>query len=115
MYVIKGDVIKSAGSLQLCAGYKAGSEAAVHAMNKLFEEKETDAVLLVDASNAFNSLNHDVFLHSVQVLCPAMSTYWYGKSIAILFMDFQKAFDSIQYRIQFCLRSLQRVVFLESF
>ena len=44
-------------------------------MNKLFEEEETDAVLLVDASNAFNSLNRDVFLHNVQVLCPAMSTY----------------------------------------
>ena len=75
MQVIKGDVMKSAGSLQVCAGQRAGSEAAVHAMNKLFEEEETDAVLLVDASNAFNSLNCDVFIHNVRVLCPAMSTY----------------------------------------
>ena len=55
--VVKQDILESSGSLQVCAGHKSGSEAAVHAMNSLFQREETDAVLLVDALNAFNSLN----------------------------------------------------------
>ena len=49
---IKGDIMECAGSLQLCAGQKAGCEAAAHAMKEIFEEEGTDAVLFVDASNA---------------------------------------------------------------
>ena len=52
LQIVKSDVIESAGSLG-----GGGSEAAVHAANKIFEEDETDAVLLVDATNAFNLLN----------------------------------------------------------
>ena len=48
---IKGDIMESAGCLQLCAGQKAGCEAAAHAMREIFEETSTDAVLFVDASN----------------------------------------------------------------
>ena len=55
--VAKQDILGSSGSLQVCAGHKSGSEAAVHAMNSLFQHEETDAVLLVDVSNASNSLN----------------------------------------------------------
>ena len=32
MYVTKPDVINASGSLQVCAGHKSGSEAAIHAM-----------------------------------------------------------------------------------
>ena len=55
--VIKQDIIESSGSLQVCAGHKSGSEAAVHAIHSLFQHEETDAVLFVDTSNAFNSLS----------------------------------------------------------
>ena len=55
--VTKPDVIDASGSLQVCAGHKSGSEAAIHAMRELFEHDNSDAVLLIDASNAFNSLN----------------------------------------------------------
>ena len=72
---IKGDIMECAGSLQLCAGQKAGCEAAAHAMKEIFEEEGTDAVLFVDASNAFNSMNRQALLHNIQYLCPAMSTY----------------------------------------
>ena len=75
---IKPEILKSAGSLQLCAGQQVGCEAAVHAMNQIFAEEETDALLLVDATNAFNSINRKVMLHNIQYLCPSMSTYTYN-------------------------------------
>ena len=37
--IVKSDVVESAGSLQLCAGQPGGSEAAVHAANKISEEQ----------------------------------------------------------------------------
>ena len=43
-------------------------------MHTIFEEERTEAVLLIDASNAFNSVNRNVFLHNVTVVCPAIST-----------------------------------------
>ena len=61
--VLKKEVVSSAGSLQVCAGQEAGSEPAIHAMEKIFKEESTVAVLLVDAENAFNSINRKVFLH----------------------------------------------------
>ena len=75
IFVIRPEIIESAGNLQLCAGQKSGCEAAVHAMSELFKEEETDALLLVDASNAFNTLNREVLLHNIPYICPAMSTY----------------------------------------
>ena len=72
---IKPDLMECAGSLQLCAGQKSGCEAAAHAMREIFQEAETDAVLLIDASNAFNCLNREAMLHNVRYLCPEMATY----------------------------------------
>ena len=57
MEVVKDDVGKAVGNLQVCAGQQAGGEAAVHSMRKIFEEEDCQAVLLVDASNAFNSIS----------------------------------------------------------
>ena len=73
--VIRPDIINRAGSLELCAGQKAGCEASVHAMTTIFKEEETDAIFLVDASNAFNALNRKVLLHNISYLCPPMATY----------------------------------------
>ena len=73
--VVKQDILESSGSLQVCAGHKSGSEAAVHAMNSLFQIEETDAVLLGDASNAFNSLNRAATLHNIGIVCPAVATF----------------------------------------
>ena len=53
--VVKQDVQTAAGSLQVCAGQEGGCEAAVHAMRQVFHAADDNAVLLVDASNAFNS------------------------------------------------------------
>ena len=72
---IKPEIMESAGSLQLCAGQRAGCEAAAHAMGDIFQEENTDAVLFIDASNAFNTLNRTALLHNIQYLCPPMATY----------------------------------------
>ena len=71
----KPDVIDASGSLQVCAGHKSGSEAAIHARRSTFDEDETDAVLLIDASNAFNALNRAATLHIIRVLCPTLASH----------------------------------------
>ena len=68
-------MIDASGATQVCAGHKSGSEAAIHAMHDIFESDETDAALLVDASNAFNSLNRAAALHNVRVICPIIAIY----------------------------------------
>ena len=75
MKILKHDVIDASGSLQVCAGLKCESEAAIHAMRKMFEADDNDAVLLVDASNAFNSLNRSAALHNIRILCPTLATF----------------------------------------
>ena len=75
MKVTKPDVIDASGSLQVCAGHKSESEAAIHAMRDIFHADETDDVLLIDASNAFNALNRTAALHNIRVLCPTIAAY----------------------------------------
>ena len=72
MKVTKEDVLDASGSLQVYVGLRSGSEAAVHAMHFIFEEEETDAVLLNYASNAFNALNRAAALHKYK---GSVSTY----------------------------------------
>ena len=74
--VVKLDILEAAGYSQLCAGQDAGNEAAVHgiAMRAIYDNPSTEAVLLADASNAFNNLNHQIALRNIQTLCPSLST-----------------------------------------
>ena len=75
MKLLKPDILKGAGNLQVCAGQDGGSEAAIHAMKDMFDENGVDGVLLVDASNAFNSLNGEVALRNLFVTCPEMAVF----------------------------------------
>ena len=72
--VVKYDILEAASYSQLCAGQDAGNEAAVHAMREVYGDFSTEAVLLVDVSNAFNSLNRQVAIQSIQTLCPSLAT-----------------------------------------
>ena len=36
---------------------------------------DTNAVLLIDAENAFNSINHKVMSHNLKFVCPVIATY----------------------------------------
>ena len=38
----------------------------IYVMRKIFEDEETDAVILVDATNAFNSVDKNIFIHNIQ-------------------------------------------------
>ena len=74
MGIVKSDVLKAAGCLQLCSGHEAGAEAAVQALRAVFQDETTDGILFVDATNAFNNLNRKNALHNIQYVCPSIST-----------------------------------------
>ena len=44
-------------------------------MRSIFHDEETEAVLLVDAENAFNNLNRKATLNNIKELCPAFHRY----------------------------------------
>ena len=62
----------AAGLLETATGLQSGAEAAIHSMRCIFEDKRIDAV--VDARNAFNSLNRQATLHNIQIICPQITT-----------------------------------------
>ena len=72
-FTLKYDIQDAVGPLQLCAGFEGGCEAAVHAMQQLFSLPQFDAVIQVDACNAFNSLNLQTALRNILHLCPPLA------------------------------------------
>ena len=73
-WVLKLDIQEAAGPLQVSSGRKSGNEAAIHFMREAFDVETAEAVILIDATNAFNSLNRAAMLHNIQILCPPLST-----------------------------------------
>ena len=62
---IRNEIISFVGSLQVCAGHDTGCESLIHAMQRIYQD---EAIILVDASNAFNSINRNVFLYQSYAL-----------------------------------------------
>ena len=87
LHVVKQDVMDAAGCN--CVGQRAGCEAAVHAMREIFDDEGTEGLLLVDVSNAFNSLNHRAALLNMFRLCPSLATVLTNtyRSASSLFID----------------------------
>ena len=75
MMISKQDVMKAVNSLQVCAGQEAGAEATIHTVHDISKDHTTEAVLLIDAENAFNAINRKAMLHNISVLCLIISTY----------------------------------------
>ena len=75
MSIAKSKLIETVGCLQTCTGQSAGCEAAIHAMKEIYDEDDTDCILLVDATNAFNSLNRNTLLHNIHINCPVIAMY----------------------------------------
>ena len=78
MKVVKEDMKKAAGCLQLCTGRKTGCETAIHAMHRIFESNETEAILMVETENSFNSINCKALLQNIGYLCPVIATFFYN-------------------------------------
>ena len=75
MQISKDNVTNAVGSLQVCAGQNAGAEAAINAMHDIYNDAESEAVLLINAENALNAINRKVMLRNIYVLCPIISTF----------------------------------------
>lgn len=73
MVVCKDDLIAAVSPSHLCVGLDSGCEAAFHAMCMLYDDPDTQAILFVDATNAFNNLNRAATLRNVQKICPIMA------------------------------------------
>jgi hypothetical protein len=73
--LLREDIQDAAGSLQLCAGQESGCEAIIQAFKKIFAGDDTDAILLVDADNAFNRLNRSVALANIERICPPLAKF----------------------------------------
>ena len=88
-WLLKEDIQLAAGFLQMATGLQSGIEAAIHSMRCMFEDDWTDALILVEARNAFSSLNRQAALHDIQVTCPQIetilvNTYWRPGHLIIL-------------------------------
>ena len=44
-------------------------------MRDIFANVDTDAVLLIDAENTFNSINRKVILYDLKFICTIIATY----------------------------------------
>ena len=65
VYILRAELQEDAGELQMCVGQAGGCEAGVHAMCEIFDDDDTHGIIQVDANNAFNTINRQVFLHNI--------------------------------------------------
>ena len=68
------DVTTASSDAQMC-GWSSGSDAAIHGMRRMFQNKSSDAVILFDTGIVFNSLNWKEFLHSIKYIFPEIAVY----------------------------------------
>ena len=73
--VVKPDILDAVGPLQTCVGFKGDIEASIHVTREMWEEPETEGVLLVDADNAFNRVNRELAVHNIRETCPPFHKY----------------------------------------
>jgi hypothetical protein len=71
-----GEAEEVCGADNVCAGQRAGVEAAAHCMRGLLAEGgDDDVVLLADAENAFNLLNRQAALWTIRLLWPSAAMF----------------------------------------
>ena len=87
--VTRNDAEDVCSSKQLCAGLRCGAEGATHAMSDLFDShNDSYGMLIMDAENAFNSINRSSLLWNIRILWPRASRFIFntygGYSLLIL-------------------------------
>ena len=55
----------------MCAGHESGCEVAIYVMNQIFNKEDSDAVLLIDAFNAFNVISSQL----LREICPEIAVF----------------------------------------
>ena len=73
--VLKPELVNATAPLQTCAGLPGGIEASIHAVRRMYEDPSIEGLLLIDATNAFNSLNREAALHNIRHTCPEFASY----------------------------------------
>ena len=73
MRYARPEIRRAVGPIQLCGGFESGGEAAFRATYDIFKDDNTEAMLFVDASNAFNQLNRKVTLFNSRTVCPSLA------------------------------------------
>ena len=71
---LKNELMSLGSNYQLCLGQKCGIEYAIHTLRDQNSKTSANAVLLIDAENAFNSLNRKLALKNIENTCPSLLT-----------------------------------------
>ena len=69
---IKTDHKILGGDQRKCMGQKRGIEHAIHSLRASSKLTDSEAILMIDVKNAFNSLNRDHAIRSGEKLCPCL-------------------------------------------
>ena len=74
------DLCDTFGVEQLAGGIEGGIEGSIHALRTLYEEKKNEGfgLLMLDAANAFNSINRKAALINAKTEWPRASTFLYN-------------------------------------
>jgi hypothetical protein len=82
--VVRKRVQEVCGCLQVGAGFEGGCEAAVHAAQRAWELEDVEAMVLVDARNAFNKLDRERALTEIEgrdnILGPLFRNFYPGRT-----------------------------------
>eukprot|EP01002_Notosolenus_urceolatus_P004821 NODE_227_length_2442_cov_30.139992_g170_i1.p1 GENE.NODE_227_length_2442_cov_30.139992_g170_i1~~NODE_227_length_2442_cov_30.139992_g170_i1.p1 ORF type:complete len:701 (-),score=136.70 NODE_227_length_2442_cov_30.139992_g170_i1:339-2351(-) len=101
--------MKAAGSAQVCAGHSSACEAACHSFQERFAKPDTQVLLLVDASNAFNKMNRQQALRNIGKLAPTLGSVArnvYGSSSRAMLSD-GTSIPSVEGTVQGCPIAMQ--------
>ena len=71
---LKNKLMSLGSNYHLCLEQKCGIEYAIHSLRDQYSKSSADAVLLIDAENAFNSLNRKLALKNIEITCPSLLT-----------------------------------------